>query len=771
MWISAHDERNGNDGTYRSPAPWRSRMRGMRLASRRGTWGIRGLLLTAALASPAAGGEPSVARQWNEQMLSAIRRDLARPTIHARNLFHVSMAMWDAWAAYDSTADTFLVDEHAEAPDIEAARAESISFAAYRVLRARFASSPGAATSLASFDAKMTALGYDKNFTSTVGDSPAALGNRVAAAVRLFGLNDNSNEQGAYANRHYLPINPPLVPPLPGNPNVVDPNRWQPLALDFFVDQGGNVIVGGYPAAITPEWGQVTPFSLSVDDRTIYHRGDFDYWVYHDPGPPPLIGGVGDEYFKWGFEQVAIWSSHLDPADGIEWDISPASQGNAPLPDPADYETYYDLFNGGDTSTGYPFNPVTGQPYQPQVVPRGDFARALAEFWADGPTSETPPGHWFTILNYVSDNLAAKRLGGTGPVLDDLEWDVKGYLALGGAVHDVSVAVWGTKGWYDYIRPVSAIRYMADQGQSSNPNLPSYDPHGIRLYPGNIELVTAQTTLLGQHHAHLVGHEGKIALLCWRGPNYVTNPQTTVAGVGWILAENWWPYQRPTFVTPPFPGYTSGHSAYSRGAAEVLTLLTGSPYFPGGLGEFHCPRNQYLVFEDGPSVDVTLQWASFYDAAVQSALSRIWGGIHPGQDDLPSRRIGSDVGIEAFHYAERFFDGTAGTCATGSDHLDYDVDGFADACDRCPLTTPLDACSCLPEEHCCREGCLIGDGNGDGLRNLSDFAELQNCFSGSAGDGGFIKPDTGCRFSFDADEDTDVDLTDYGSVHVQSSDP
>ena len=38
------------------------------------------------------------------------------------------------------------------------------------------------------------------------------------------------------------------------------------------------------------------------------------------------------------------------------------------------------------------------------MVKRGDYTRGLAEFWADGPDSETPPGHWFTILNYVNDN-------------------------------------------------------------------------------------------------------------------------------------------------------------------------------------------------------------------------------------------------------------------------------------------------------------------------------------------------------------------------------
>ena len=43
----------------------------------------------------------SVARMWNEQLLDAIRRDFPAPTLHSRNLFHVSAAMWDAWAAYD----------------------------------------------------------------------------------------------------------------------------------------------------------------------------------------------------------------------------------------------------------------------------------------------------------------------------------------------------------------------------------------------------------------------------------------------------------------------------------------------------------------------------------------------------------------------------------------------------------------------------------------------------------------------------------------------
>ena len=89
-----------------------------------------------------------------------------------------------------------------------------------------------------------------------------------------------------------------------------------------------------------------------------------------------------------------------------------------------------------------------------------------------------------------------------------------------------------------------------------------------------------------------------------------------------------------------------------------MTLLTGDEYFPGGIGEFTAEKNNFLVFEEGPSVDVVLQWATYEDASDQTSLSRIWGGIHPPADDIPGRRIGDIVGPEAFSWAERYFDGS-----------------------------------------------------------------------------------------------------------------
>ncbi len=152
-------------------------------------------------------------------------------------------------------------------------------------------------------------------------------------------------------------------------------------------------------------------------------------------------------------------------------------------------------------------------------------------------------------------------------------------------------------------------------------------------------------------------HVGKPKFRSWRGPDRVSDPAVELAGVGWMRAEDWWPYQRPTFVTPPFAGYVSGHSTYSRAAAEVLMALTGDAYFLGGMSAFAIPANEFLHFEAGPSVDLTLQWATYRNTADQCSLSRIWGGIHPPIDDIPGRVMGEKIGRDAFAKAVRHFEG------------------------------------------------------------------------------------------------------------------
>jgi hypothetical protein len=583
----------------------------------------------------ASHAEWSVARRWDEALLDAIRRALPNPPVHARNLFHVSVAMWDAWAAYDPTASGYIAKEKDTASDVAAARNEAISYAAYRVLTARYIRSVGADVSLSEFADVMDSLCYPLTTTTIDGTSPAAVGNRIAKAVLAYGLTDGSNEAGGYSDPAYRPVNPPLTVANSGT-QMLDPNRWQPLQIAHMISQNGILVTNGVQQAVGPQWGGVKGFALPALDGNK---------TPIDPGPPPRLGDpLTDQAFKDQAAEVIRDSSLLDPTQGLTIDISPGARGNNTL--------------GTNDGHGRLVNPATGQPYPPDVVNNGDFARVMAEFWADGPKSETPPGHWNVLANLVSDELAPNlRVGGRGPVVDRLEWDVKLYFALNGAVHDAAIAAWGLKGDYDGTRPISMIRYMAELGQSSDPKGPSYNPEGLPLVPGLIEVITKATTAPGQRLAALAAHVGEIAIRAWAGNP--PDPKTQIGGVRWMLAVNWVPYQLPTFVTPAFQGYISGHSAFSRAAAEVLTGFTGSEYFPGGVSGYTIKAGS-LKFESGPTTDIRLEWATYYDASDQAGQSRLYGGIHVQADDFTGRKIGSQCGKEAWALAQRYYAGQPG---------------------------------------------------------------------------------------------------------------
>lgn len=592
--------------------------------------------------------EYSIARNWNERALEGIRMDTPHPPGQARNLFTFSVVMYDAWAAYDSNAAGFVYRAKHTAPDVAAARREAMSYAMYRMMLERHAYSRTATNQAPANDAFMTALGYDISNTSRDPSTPAGVGNRIYDAVSAWFLEDGSRQTAgtpfptanppvAYPDyppghpRRYAFSNPPMNPFLHGindgtNNTVIDVNKWQRLIVANSIDQNGfpQNPLQGYLGA---PWLWVRSFSLS--------RIDPDKpWI--DPGPPPFLGGPSDAEFKSNLVAVIQASSELTTEDGVTIDISPATIGNNTL--------------GANDGQGYATNPVTGQPYASNIVLRGDFTRALTEFWADGPSSETPPGHWNSIANHVADDMPVKRIGGTGPEVDRLEWDVKMYFALNAALHDAGCAAWSVKRHYNAWRPITPIRYCGGLGQSSDPTLPSYHTNGLPLVTNLIELVTADTVASGRH-AGLT--PGKIAVLSWPGQPEVPEEQTS--GVRWVHAEDWMTYQKKTFVTPGFPGYISGHSTFSRAAAEIMTAFTGSKWFPHGLGTYTLPK---LVNETGPTQPVTLQWASYYDAADQVGLSRIWGGIHPPADDVVGRRVGAEVGQTAWALARKFYDGS-----------------------------------------------------------------------------------------------------------------
>ena len=180
----------------------------------------------------------SVARRWDEALLDAIRRSLPNPPVHARNLFHASVAMWDAWAAYDPMATGYVFTEKPSPSDVAAARREAMSYAAYRVLTARFIKAVGADKSLSEFADVMDGLCLPLTMTATDGDAPAAVGNRIAKAILDGASRDGANELNGYADPDYKAVNPPLVVAKAGI-TLTDPNRWQPLQIEHMVGQNG----------------------------------------------------------------------------------------------------------------------------------------------------------------------------------------------------------------------------------------------------------------------------------------------------------------------------------------------------------------------------------------------------------------------------------------------------------------------------------------------------------------------------------------------------
>jgi hypothetical protein len=213
-----------------------------------------------------------------------------------------------------------------------------------------------------------------------------------------------------------------------------------------------------------------------------------------------------------------------------------------------------------------------------------DERKMIAEYWADGPATETPPGHWNLMARVVSLR--------DGHTLDE---DVKLFFVLGNALLDASIAVWEAKVFYDYVRPVSAVRHVFAS-----------------------QMISA-----------------------WAGPGL---------GTRLIPADQF----RSYIATPAFAEYTSGHSAFSA-ASTVLKLFTGSAHF--GAGVSFAPGTSAIEPGVTPQTTVTLFWQTFDDAADQAGLSRRYGGIHFRQADLESREMGRHIGRLAWQKPLDYFRG------------------------------------------------------------------------------------------------------------------
>lgn len=113
--------------------------------------------------------------------------------------------------------------------------------------------------------------------------------------------------------------------------------------------------------------------------------------------------------------------------------------------------------------------------------------------------------------------------------------------------------------------------------------------------------------------------------------------------------NQWRPYSPDTFLCPPFPSYTSGHSTISGGCAEALKIWTGSDEFGSSVtlvaGALTEPNNL--------GDTVTLHFPTFTKTAEMAGISRVLGGYHIQADNIAGLELGRDVAHEAWKFYQR----------------------------------------------------------------------------------------------------------------------
>jgi hypothetical protein len=201
---------------------------------------------------------------------------------------------------------------------------------------------------------------------------------------------------------------------------------------------------------------------------------------------------------------------------------------------------------------------------------------------------------------------------------NDIDRDVKLYFSVGNVVFDAFIACWEAKRYYDSSRPWTLVHYY---------------------YAGK-----------------------KVA--GWAGPG---------KGVVMLPGEEWHPYSPSTFITPPFPGFPSGHSTASGAGAKILELFTGSDYFgdterrtAGLLTEpgFKCSVIQMHLgkapADDKMSCEVALPLLTFTATADMAGISRVMGGYHIQTDNVEGLALGRKIARYSWPKYQAYFDGTAG---------------------------------------------------------------------------------------------------------------
>ena len=421
------------------------------------------------------------------------------------------------------------------------------------------------------FNAVMASQGFDPSNTTTDTATPAGIGNVSAEALLSFRRSDGSNQLNGYADTTGY------TPSNSSPETLTNIELW--TAEHVPIDDS----TARLQSFLTPHWGTITPFGLGSG---------------RDALPPAPKSFLAD-----GVQAtVDLTAQTVTLADGTVQTISQDLIGS--VINPEFIAQAQEVVNISANLT--------------------DEQKLIAEFWEDGGGTSFPPGTWMTFGQAISEDND-----------HSVDQDANLFMALGNAVFDAGVATWDAKAFYDYARPVRAIRELGKLG------------------------------LIGSQGTDAVTGETGFVIDAWSPNN----------GTQTILAENFLTYQTPgSDPSPPFAEYTSGHSAFSAAGAEVLSSFTGSDTFGASID--FAPGSSR--FEPGvtPQATTTLEWATFSEAADEGGISRLYGGIHFTDGDINGRAIGRQAGATAWTVAQGFANAAASVGrtflrgTTGADNID-----------------------------------------------------------------------------------------------------
>jgi hypothetical protein len=228
-----------------------------------------------------------------------------------------------------------------------------------------------------------------------------------------------------------------------------------------------------------------------------------------------------------------------------------------------------------------------------------DRKKVIVEYWADGPRSELPPGHWNVFAQWLSRRYA-----------QSIDADARMFLALNGAMLDASIGAWYLKFRDDFVRPITAVRAVK-AGQTIEAWGGPYQ--GRQRIPGETWRPYQPADFpTPPFPEHVSGH-------------------STFSSAGAAVLKDF--------------GAWLGRDGDVFGASVII---------PAGSSRIEPPT---ATQRGVPAQPVTLSWPSFTAAASEAGLSRRYGGIHRIDADRLGQDLGKKIGEATFARAKKLWEG------------------------------------------------------------------------------------------------------------------